>query len=60
MFGTIDEVGEVRTVAALPIKEVKPMNLYQVTLLLLPLLMAATHLATALLEWRARKDEDHG
>ena len=33
------------------------MKLYQLTLLLLPLLTAATHFATALLEWRARKDE---
>ena len=33
------------------------MKLYQVTLLLLPLLTAATHFATTLVEWRARKDE---
>lgn len=33
------------------------MKLYQATLMLLPLLTAAAQLATALVEWRAGKDE---
>lgn len=33
------------------------MKLYQAALMLLPLLTAAAQLATALVEWRTRKDE---